>query len=147
MAFLQVSFQQIFSVNRWSMWSSNLFAASSCFPSFSWSRFFSVQVFQGSGFSGSESNLKVQVLEVAFYNHLTYPHDFSLLTRGNKTFLLEGEPVNNERSTIFEQEHYIGTILPNRLALVLKSLVEFSFNSCHISLIEYFLINFLSSWS
>ena len=60
------------------------------------------QVFQSPGFSGSESNLKVQVLEVAYYNHLNYPHDFSLLTRGNKTFLLEGEPVNNERSTIFE---------------------------------------------
>ena len=65
-------------------------------------KFFMVQVFQSPGFSGSESNLKVQVLEVTYYNHLNYPHDFSLLTRGNKTFLLEGEPVNNERSTIFE---------------------------------------------
>ena len=32
------------------MWSSNLFSASSCFQGFSWSRFSRVQVFQGPGF-------------------------------------------------------------------------------------------------
>ena len=64
------------------MWSSNLFFfASSCFPRFSESRFFRVQVFQGPGFSesrffwvqvfqgpgfsGSGSRVCAQVLEVA----------------------------------------------------------------------------------
>ena len=35
------------------MWSSNLFFASSCFPRFSWSRFFRVQVFLGPGLRSS----------------------------------------------------------------------------------------------
>ena len=35
------------------MWSPNHFSTSSCFPRFSGSRFFRVQVFQGPGFSGS----------------------------------------------------------------------------------------------
>ena len=58
------------------MYSSNLFSASSCFPRFSWSRFFKVkvslgpgfsesgffrvQVFQGPGFPGSELKVRVQ---------------------------------------------------------------------------------------
>ena len=77
MACLQVSSMLI----NCTMWSSYLFSASSCFPRFSWSRFFSVQVFQGPGFSGfrffrvqgflgpgfsgSRSRVRVQVLEVA----------------------------------------------------------------------------------
>ena len=44
------------------MWSYQ-FSTSSCFPRFSRCRFFWVQVFQGSGFSGSRA--RVQVLEVA----------------------------------------------------------------------------------
>ena len=63
------------------MWSSNHFSTSSCFPRFSGSRFFRVQVFQGLGFSGSRFfrvqvflgpgfsrsgyRVRVQVLEVA----------------------------------------------------------------------------------
>ena len=35
------------------MWSSNLLFASSCFPRFSWSRFFRVQVFLGPGLRSS----------------------------------------------------------------------------------------------
>ena len=31
---------------------------------------------------------------------------------------------NNERQTIFEKEHYIGTIIPIRQALILKALLE-----------------------
>ena len=40
------------------MWSSNHFSISSCFPCFSGSRFFRVQVFQGPGFSGSGSRVQ-----------------------------------------------------------------------------------------
>ena len=51
------------------IWSSNHFSISSCFPCFSGSRFFRIQVFQGPGFSGSrvgvqgpgsESRVRVQ---------------------------------------------------------------------------------------
>ena len=42
------------------MWSSNLFSASSCLQRFSWSRFFRVQVFKGPGFSAS-TFFRVQV--------------------------------------------------------------------------------------
>ena len=70
----------------YNMWSSNHFSISSCFPCFSGSRFFRVQVFQGPGSGsrvqgsgpgsrsrvwvqgpgpGSESRVRVQVLEVA----------------------------------------------------------------------------------
>ena len=43
------------------MWSSNHFSISSCFPCFSESRFFRVQVFQGPGFSRCGSRVRVQV--------------------------------------------------------------------------------------
>ena len=46
------------------MWPFNHFSTSSCFPRFSRSRFFRVQVFQGLGSSGSRF-FRVQVLEVA----------------------------------------------------------------------------------
>ena len=45
---------------NYTMWSSNLFFAPSCFSRFSGSRFFRVQVFQGPGFSGSKF-FRVQV--------------------------------------------------------------------------------------
>ena len=38
---------------NYTMWSSNLFSASSYFSRFSWPRFFRVQIFQGRGFLGS----------------------------------------------------------------------------------------------
>ena len=41
------------------MWSSNHCSTSSCFPRFSGSRFFRVQVFQGPGFLGSRSRVRV----------------------------------------------------------------------------------------
>ena len=50
----------------YNMWPSNHFFISSCFPCFSGSRFFRVQVFQGpSPRSGSRVRVRVQVLEVA----------------------------------------------------------------------------------
>ena len=50
----------------YNMWPSNHFFISSCFPCFSVSRFFRVQVFQGpSPRSGSRVRVRVQVLEVA----------------------------------------------------------------------------------
>ena len=44
----------------YNMWSSNHFSISSCFPCFSGSRFFRVQVFQGPCFSWSGSRVQVQ---------------------------------------------------------------------------------------
>ena len=86
------------------MWSSYLSSSSSCFPRWSWSRFFRVQVFwgpafsgpsffrvqvfqgpafSGSSFSGSGSRVRVQVLEVAIqklvfknYFNVTFKLDF-----------------------------------------------------------------------
>ena len=59
-------------ITNYTMWSYNLFFASSCFPRFSWARFFRVQVFQDPGFSGSGSKVQVwvRVLEVANANQL-----------------------------------------------------------------------------
>ena len=37
----------------------------------------------------------------------------------------EREPVNNEGSIIFEYQHYKGTILPIRQALIIRPLLEF----------------------
>ena len=37
----------------------------------------------------------------------------------------EREAVDNERSTLFGQENYIGSIVPIRRALVIRSLIEF----------------------
>ena len=48
----------------YNVWSSNHFSISSCFPCFSESRFFRVQVFQGPA-PGSGSRVRLQVLEVA----------------------------------------------------------------------------------
>ena len=56
--FLFSRFSVLISYN---MWSSNHFSISSCFPCFSESRFFRVQVFQGPGFSRSGSRVRVQV--------------------------------------------------------------------------------------
>ena len=42
----------------YNMWSSNHFSISSCFPCFSGSRFFMVQVFQGPDFSLSQSRVQ-----------------------------------------------------------------------------------------
>ena len=55
----------------------------------------------------------------------------------------EREPVNNEGSTIFDQEHYIGTIAPTEKEQVIRSLLESVFNSCYISLIEWTLCYFV----
>ena len=41
-------------------------------PGFSGSRFFRVQVFQGPGFSGSGSRVRVQVLEVAIFQNILH---------------------------------------------------------------------------
>ena len=51
----------------YNMWSSNHFSISSCFPCFSRSRFFRVQVFQG---PGPGSRIPFQVLEVADCRYL-----------------------------------------------------------------------------
>ena len=85
--FFQMTCLQVSSVLiNCTIWSFYLFSASSCFPRFSWSRFFRVQAFQSPGFSesgfsgsrffsvqvflgpcpGSGSRVWVQVLEVAF---------------------------------------------------------------------------------
>ena len=63
---LRVSSEQIFSVSKLYclMWSFSLFSACSCFPHFSWSRFFIAQVFLGPG-PASRSRAWAQVLEVA----------------------------------------------------------------------------------
>ena len=44
------------------------------------------------------------------------------------------ESINNETSTVFEREQYIGTITPIRQALKIRSLLEFYlfFNSYYI---------------
>ena len=49
------------------MWSSNHFSTSSCFPHFSGSRFFRVQIFHGPFF-----RVRVQVLEVAPYCNICF---------------------------------------------------------------------------
>ena len=38
---------------------------------------------------------------------------------------IERKPVNNERYTIFEEEHYIDITVPIRQGLIIRSLLEF----------------------
>ena len=78
----------------WQNLSNLFFFASSCFPRFSQSRFFRVQVFHGPGFSeprffrvhvfqgpgpGFGSRVWVQVLEVALKNYVLYKSETSML--------------------------------------------------------------------
>ena len=66
--FAYKSFNRFLVLLNYIMSSSNHFSTSSCFPRFSGSRFFRVQVFQSPGFSGSRfSRVQVQVLEVAIF--------------------------------------------------------------------------------
>ena len=57
------------------IWFSSLFSTSSCFPRFSWSRFFRIQVFVGPGFSGS--GFRVQGLGPGFRSS----RDFACATK------------------------------------------------------------------
>ena len=61
------------------------------------------------------------------------------IAREQKAFnRIERKPVNNEVSTIFEQENYIDTTVPIRKGLVIRSLLElFCFNMCYVILIEW----------
>ena len=61
-----------------------------------------------------------------FCNHLVSYDDFSFLTREqNLLARTEREHIKNERSTVFEEKHYIGIIAPMRHLLVLRVFLEF----------------------
>ena len=101
------------------MWSSNLFFASSCFPRFSQSRFFRVQVFQGPGFSesrffwvqvfqspgfsGSGSRVRVQGLGPGFRSSR---QDVSLklflVALGRSTVILQTKRYPNISKKVFD---------------------------------------------
>ena len=60
-----------------------------------------------------------------FCNHPVSYDDFSFLTREqNLLGRTEREHIKNEKSTVFEEEHYIGTIAPMRHLLVLRVFLE-----------------------
>ena len=63
------------------------------------------------------------LIKESVYNSTKFD-DFSILTQKNYFARIEKEPVKNERSTIFGQDHNINTTVPMRKALI-GSFLEF----------------------